>query len=75
MGVQCRGQINIFVYISGNGMANTFYMMNVLRFLFRYKNHRFLFRCKNHTRLQFWFLHCHSFLIKYPKNNAKNIVL
>ena len=72
MGVQCRGQINIFVYISGNGMANTFYMAydECLRFLFSYKNHRFLFRCKNH-RLQFWFSHCHSFLIKYPKNNAK----
>ena len=32
MGVQCIGQINIFVYISGNGMANTFTwpMMNFL---------------------------------------------
>ena len=63
MGVQCTGQINIFVYVSGNGMANTFYMAYD-------ECLRFLFRCKNH-RLQFWFLHSHSFLIKYPKNNAK----
>ena len=59
-----RGQINIFVYISGNGMANIFYMAYD-------ECLRFLFRCKDH-RLQFWLLNCHSFLLKYPKNNAKN---
>ena len=37
MGVQFRGQINIFVYVSGDGMANTFFMAydECLRFLFR----------------------------------------
>ena len=64
MGVQCRGQINTFVYISGNRMANIFYTAYD-------ECLRFLFRCKDH-RLQFWFLNCHSFLLKYPKNNAKN---
>ena len=56
MGVQCRGQINIFVYISGNGMANIFYMAYD-------ECLRFLFRCKDHN---------HSFLLKYPKNNPEN---
>ena len=64
MGVQCRGRINIFVYISGNGMAHIFYMAYD-------ECLRFLFRCKDH-RLLFWFLNCHSFFIKISKKQCKN---
>ena len=45
MGLQCRGQINSFAYISGNGMANILYMVydECLRVLFR-----------NHIRTTGW---------------------
>ena len=67
MGVQCRGQINIFVYISGNGMANIFFYMAYDECL------RFLFRCKDH-RLQFSFLNCHSVSIKISKKTMQKIL-
>ena len=61
----CSAEVRLifFVYIFGKGMANIFYPAYD-------ECLRLLFRCKDH-RLQFWFLNCHSFLLKYPKNNAK----